>query len=104
MYVSPSTPASAKLAYANSDEEMCTQNHGLSRTGLRVSSPGFNAGMIWSTTTIGRMKTPIARSSVESSRYRYESVSSQTNVEMALEALANGTWPTSIVCMPMTNV
>ena len=60
--------------------------------------------MTCSATTIGRMKTPIARSSVVSSRYRYESVSSQTNVETAREGFANGTCRTSIVCIPMTKV
>ena len=50
------------------------------------------------------MNTPIARSLVVTSRYRYDSVRSQTNVEMAREKLAIGTWLTSIVCMPMTKV
>ncbi len=50
------------------------------------------------------MNTPIARSSVVTSRYRYESASSQTNDETAVDVLENGTWRTSIVCMPMTNV
>ena len=50
------------------------------------------------------MNTPIARSSVVISRYRYESASSQTKVEIARDGLANGTCRTSIVCMPMTKV
>jgi hypothetical protein len=52
----------------------------------------------------GRMKTPMERSSVVSSRYRYDSVSSQTNDDTAREKFANGRCRTSIVCMPMTNV
>ena len=66
--------------------------------------PGLNAGSAWSATSSGRMKTPIARSSVVISTYRYDSASSQTNVEIADVAPATGTCPTSIVCMPMTNV
>ena len=50
------------------------------------------------------MNTPIARSLVVSSTYRYASASSHTNVEIAEVALANGTWPTRMVSMPMTKV
>ena len=50
------------------------------------------------------MNTPIERSPVVNSMYRYDSASSQTNVEMADVAPANGTCPTRIVSIPMTNV
>jgi len=50
------------------------------------------------------MNTPIARSSVVTSRYKYESASSHTNVDTARDGFAKGTCRTSIVCIPMTNV
>src|SRR2546425_23561 len=78
----PMTPASAKLAYANSSDETCTPNHGLCSTAARSSTPGLNAGIACSATSSGRMNTPIARSSVVISVYRYASASSHTNVEM----------------------
>jgi hypothetical protein len=53
---------------------------------------------------IGRMNTPIDRSSVVNSRYRYESVNNHTNVDNARDGLANGRCGISIVCMPMTKV
>ncbi len=47
------------------------------------------------------MKTPMARSSVVSSVYRYESASSQTNADTAAAVPTTGTWPTCIVFIPM---
>ena len=64
----PSTAASAKLAYANSSDDTCTPNHGLSRMTERGSSmTALNAGIACSATSSGRMNTPIARSPVVSS-------------------------------------
>ena len=60
--------------------------------------------MVWSATSSGTMKTPIARSSVVISVYRYDSDNNQTNAEMAPVVDTNGTWPSCIVCMPMTKV
>ncbi len=51
----------------------------------------------------GTMKTPMARSSVIISVYRYASASRQTNDETAPVVPTNGMWPTCIVCMPITN-
>jgi hypothetical protein len=66
------------------------------------STPGDRAGIVCRPIRIGMMNTPIARSSVVISRYRYDSASSHTNVETARDGFANGTCRTSIVCMPMT--
>ena len=61
-------PATANVAYENISDSRWTQNHGLSSTGSAFSTPGENAGIICRPTAIGRMKTPMARSSVVSSR------------------------------------
>ena len=50
------------------------------------------------------MNTPIARSLVMVSVYRYASASRQTNAEMAPVVPTTGRCPTCIVCMPMTKV
>ncbi len=83
---------------------MCRVKSELCRSGGRGLAIGSSAGIRSSTTISGATKTPIARSSVVSSMYRYDRPSSQTNADSAAVVPTSGAWPTCTVCMPMRNV